>query len=554
MSLWPRRGLIEVPATTVEVARAAFPRGCMAMRLRDLLGELFEDEQFTELFAVRGRPALAPGRLALVSVMQFAEGLTDRQAADAVRSRLDWKYLLGLELRDAGFDDSVLSEFRARLAETGSAERLLFDAVLDRLREAGWAAPGGRQRTDSTHVLAAVRTLQRLELAGEAVRAALEAIAATEPDWLTGWVPVDWFARYGPRADAYRLPREESERLAVNLQFAEDGYRLLEQVHAPQTPSLLRQLSTVEALRRIWIQQFYRDQDGVHRRESKGSGRPPGAAAIVSPYDLDARFRVKRSMGWTGYSVQLSEASSDDLPHLITYVATAPATEADVDTTDRVHDALDKRGLLPDEHYADSAYVTAEKVLKAHDRGVELIGPVNQGNQWQSRTEDAFDTDAFTIDWDTLTATCPQGHPNTWSGTGLDRHGNPRVMFTFSMTDCTPCPERSRCTRAKTAARTVTLRPREQHELLRRLHIEQATEQWHRRYGHRAGVEGTISQAVRAFGLRRSRYRGLAKTAVQHVLTATAINLTRLDAWLTGTPLGHTRISHLAALAPARPG
>lgn len=459
MSLWPRSGPGGIPATTVEVARAAFPRGCMAMRLRDLLGELFTDENFASLFAVRGRPALAPGRLAMVSVMQFAEGLTDRQAADAVRSRLDWKYLLGLELRDAGFDSSVLSEFRSRLVEDARAEYLLFEAVLEKLKEAGWVAAGGRQRTDSTHVLAAVRTLQRLELAGETVRAALEAIAVTAPSWLTGWAPAEWFTRYGPRVDAYRLPREEPERLAVNLQFAADGYQLLEEVCAPGAPVLLRQLPALEALRRIWLQQFYRDQDGIQRREAKGLGRPLGAAAIVSPYDPDARFRVKRSMGWAGYTVQISEASSDDLPHLITYVATGPATEADVDTTDRVHEVLDQRGLLPGEHYADSAYITAEKVIKAHTRGVELIGPVNRGNQWQSRTEDAFDTNAFTIDWETLTATCPRGHPNTWSGTGLDRHGNPRVQFTFSLTNCAPCPVRSRCTHAKTAARTVTLRP-----------------------------------------------------------------------------------------------
>jgi IS5 family transposase len=122
-------------------------------------------------------------------------------------------------------------------------------------------------------------------------------------------------------------------------------------------------------------------------------------------------------------------------------------------------------------------------------------------------------------------------------------------MFTFSLTDCTPCPVRSRCTRAKTAARTITLRPREQHELLRDLRTEQQTEQWRQRYAARSGIEGTISQAVRAFGLRRCRYKGVAKARVQNILTATAINLTRLDAWLAGKPLGRNRVSHLAALA-----
>ncbi|GGM26164.1 hypothetical protein GCM10010129_83270 [Streptomyces fumigatiscleroticus] len=535
-----------------------FPGGCTAMRLRNLLGPLFTDGRFAGLFSGRGRPALSPGRLALVSVMQFVEGLTDRQAADAVRSRLDWKYLLGLELRDRGFDSSVLAEFRERLAASGSAEELVFETVLDQLREAGFLTAGGRQRTDSTHVVAAVRSLQRLELLGESVRAALEALAVAAPAWLTGWAPAEWFTRYGPRVDTHRLPTAEAEREQLALVYGADGFLVLEHVFAPDSPGLLRGLEMVEHLRRIWVQQFYRSPDGLRlRKENKGkakteAGRPPASTGLVSPYDPDARFRMKRATKWIGYTAQISESSNDDRPHLITYIATRPATEPDVDTTGRVHAVLKKRDLLPDEHYADSAYITAEHVLDATRTGIELIGPNNKGNQWQSRSEDAYDNDLFTVDWEALTAVCPQGHRNTWSGTGIDRHGNPRVMFTFSLTDCTPCPVRSRCTHAQTAARTVTLRPRDQHELLRRLHTEQATDEWHRRYGHRAGVEGTISQAVRAFGLRRSRYRGHDKTALQHVLTATAINLTRLDAGLTGTPLGHTRTSHLAALAPRR--
>jgi transposase len=529
------------------------------MRLRDLLGPVFEDDRFAGLFSERGRPALSPGRLALVSVMQFVEGLTDRQAADAVRSRLDWKYLIGLELRDQGFDASVLAEFRERLAVSGSAEELVFETVLDELREAGFLTAGGRQRTDSTHVVAAVRSVQRLELLGESVRAALEALAVAAPTWLTSWAPAEWFTRYGPRVDTYRLPTAEAEREELALHYGADGFFTLEHVFAPDSPGQLRGLETVEILRRIWVQQFYRAPDGLHlRKEAKGkghadeAGRPPASMGLVSPYDPDARFRKKRATKWIGYTAQISESSNDDRPHLITYIATHPATEPDVDTTGRVHSRLGQRDLLPDEHYADSAYITAEHILKAARLGVELIGPANKGNQWQSRTSDAYDNDLFAVDWDTLTAICPQGHRNTWSGTGTDRHGNPRIQFTFSLTNCTPCPVRSHCTHAKTAARTVTLRPRDQHELLRRLHTEQDTEEWHRRYGHPAGVEGTISQAVRAFGLRRSRYQGQTKTALQHVLTATAINVTRLDTWLTGTPLGRTRTSHLAALAPSR--
>jgi transposase len=549
MSLRPRedRG---IPAQTERVALAAFPNATFCIRLRDVLGPLFTDEAFAGLFCGRGRPAESPGTLAIVSVLQFVEGLTDAQAADAVRGRVDWKYLLGLELTDQGFDSSVLTEFRGRLVASGCAEALLFESVLDRLKAANLLAPGGRARTDSTHVLGAIRSLERLELVGETLRAALEAIAATAPDWLRAFAPSDWFTQYGPRVDAYRLPKAESERHELALRIGADGFTVLTQAGRPDTPIFVKALPAMESLRAIWVQQYYHDPAGLRWRTSETHGRPPGATAITSPYDLDARYSVKRGAGWNGYKVQICESCDDDLPRLITYVDTVPATEADIGTTPRVHKALTRRDLAPAEHLADSAYVTADAFLDARDRhGIELVGPVGHGNQWQSKNPDAFDTDAFTIDWDTLTAICPQGHSNTWSGTATDRHGKPRVMFTFSMTDCTPCPARSRCTRAKTAARTITRRPREQHELLRTLRADQQTEQWRRRYAARSGIEGTISQAVRAFGLRRCRYRGLAKTRVQNILIATAVNLTRLDAWFAGKPLGRTRVSHLAALA-----
>src|SRR5690242_1555512 len=209
------------------VALAAFPNATFCIRLRDVLGPLFTDEAFAGLFSGRGRPAESPGTLAVVSVLQFVEGLTDAQAADAVRGRVDWKYLLGLELTDQGFDPSVLSEFRGRMVESGCAEVLVFEAVLDRLKAENLLAARGRARTDSTHVLGAIRSLERLELVGETLRAALEAIAATAPDWLRAFAPGDWFTRYGPRVDAYRLPKAESERLELAQRIGADGVMLL---------------------------------------------------------------------------------------------------------------------------------------------------------------------------------------------------------------------------------------------------------------------------------------------------------------------------------------
>ncbi len=161
MSLRPQPGS-QVPEETARVARAAFPKGNPYLTLRDELETIYADSLFAALFPKRGQPAEAPGRLALVTVLQFAEGLADRQAAEAVRSRIDWKYLLGLDLGDPGFDFSVLSEFRDRILRGGVAQRLL-DELLERFRDRGLVKERGKQRTDSTHIQAAVRNLNRLE-------------------------------------------------------------------------------------------------------------------------------------------------------------------------------------------------------------------------------------------------------------------------------------------------------------------------------------------------------------------------------------------------------
>lgn len=221
MSLQPE-AVAPVPEDTARIARAAFPKGNTYIRMRDVLGVVYDDASFAGVFSTRGRPAEAPWRLALVTVMQFAEGLSDRQAAEAVRARIDWKYALGLELSDAGFDFSVLSEFRTRLV-AGAAESLLLDALLLACREHGLLRMRGRQRTDSTHVLGAVRLLNRIEHVAETLRAALNAAASTAPAWVRPQAPPDWFVRYGRRIAEYRLPKGKEARQAYAVQVGEDG-------------------------------------------------------------------------------------------------------------------------------------------------------------------------------------------------------------------------------------------------------------------------------------------------------------------------------------------
>ncbi|MGP4085190.1 IS1182 family transposase [Streptomyces sp. KR55] len=550
MSLESRRDA-GVPELTARVVRASFPKGTLAIRVREALGPLFEDASFAEAFPVRGRPAVSPGALALVSVLQYAEGLSDRQAAEQLRARMDWKFLLGLELDDPGFDFTVLGDFRARLIEHGLEERVL-DLVLERICGLGLLRAGGWQRTDSTHVLASVRVLNRMEFVGETLRAALEALAAAAPQWLAGQVTADWAERYGARIDSYRFPKGENVRQKWAEQVGRDGFTVLEAVFSPAAPGWLRQIPAVEVLRRAWVEQYHRDGEGVRWREAKDL--PPARRRLSSPYDCDARYGMKRGSGWCGYKTHLTETCEPDAPHVITNVETTDATVDDAEMTETVHRNLDKHRLVPGEHVVDAGYVTAAHILTARDEhGIMLLGPVGLDTHHgkQDDTGPDLSQQAFSINWDRRQAVCPRGAVSiSWSDQ-VKPSGTPITRVQFAATDCRSCPLRAACTRASDKGRygrSLTLLPREQQEILGRRRQEQQTKEWKQRYDIRAGVEGTISQVVRRTGIRRTRYTGLAKIHLGNVLTVDAINIIRIDAWLTGTPLGSTRTSHLARL------
>src|SRR3982751_3766406 len=289
----------EIPAETVRVARAAFPKGTLITRLRDEFSALYQDKDFRALYPARGQPGLAPWRLALVTVFQFLEHLSDRQAADALRARIDWKYALGLELTDLGFHFSVLGEFRARLV-AGGAEHLLLDTMLERFKARGLVKARGKQRTDSTHVLAAVRDLSFLELVAETLRAALDDVAAVAPDWLRAVAKPVWFERYGRRVEDYRLPKSREEREALALEVGADGFVLLGALDAPDAPGAGRELPMVRTLGDVWRVHYARDDDGRLRWRSVAE-LPPVAERVQSPYDPEAHFSQKLQFGWTGY-------------------------------------------------------------------------------------------------------------------------------------------------------------------------------------------------------------------------------------------------------------
>lgn len=258
----------EIPAETKRVAKAAFAKGNINMRLRDEFGVLFEDEDFSDLYPSIGQPAIAPWRLALVTLMQYLENLTDRQAANAVKSRIDWKYCLGLELEDTGFDYSVLSEFRKRLVEAEAQERIL-DKMLEHFKTRGLIQDKGKQRSDSTHVLANIRVMNRLELVVETLRATLNELSEVEPEWLRDIAEDTWYERYAARAEEYRLPKSKTKRDAYSTAVGEDGFQLLDAIGKHPDSDTLKALPQVVILIQMWERHYERKGNRVKYREAK---------------------------------------------------------------------------------------------------------------------------------------------------------------------------------------------------------------------------------------------------------------------------------------------
>jgi transposase len=339
-------------------------------------------------------------------------------------------------------------------------------------------------------VLAAIRTLNRLECLGETLAHTLHQLLWDAPDWAQTTIPAAWWDRYGPRFDQFRLPNTLAEREALALAIGADGRLLVSWTRAETAPQAVRQHPAVLLLHRVWSQQFSAEVEPLRLRT--GKELPPAAGLIGSPYDPDARLSTKRDTTWNGYKVHLTETCDADGPNLITDVQTTPATTADVDVTSKVHAALAKRKLLPAEHFVDSAYPDAEILVQSQTKGIDLVGPVHRDTRWQAQAGQGYDLTCFTIDWQAKAARCPQGQTSRrWTSTH-DQDGNAVIQIQFDRDQCSACGERESCTKAASGPRVLKLRPQAQYEALQVARAYQDTEEFKQRYQRRAGIEGTI--------------------------------------------------------------
>lgn len=396
-------------------------------------------------------------------------------------------------MTDAGFHYSVLSEFRSRLLAENAEGRLL-EVLLTHFKARGWLTERQRQRTDSTNIVAAVRSFNRLELVERTLQNALNALADVAPGWLLTQISPEWFDRYIQPLDDYWLPKEKAERLALAEQIGKDGQHLLSSIAQSEQAEQLAQVPAVVMVRQIWEQQYNLEACPVQWRSAKKL--PPSAERIASPHGPQARSSTKRSVTWVGYKVHLTETCDEASPHLITHVETAPATEGDSFALPRIHEALARRELLPGEYIVDTTYGSAD--LRSTSQvayGVTLVCPVYPDMSWQSQEGGAFPLSDFQIDWEAQAVTCPQGKiSRQWKSEHgpRDKHA---IQVKFSKADCLACSVRARCSRNVRGLRELTLHPREAHLALQAARKWQTTPDFKDCYDKRAGVEGTVSSS-----------------------------------------------------------
>jgi len=542
-----------IPADTYQLANRLLPPTDKMIVIGNRLSEFISDEDLADLYPAEGKPALSPALLAMVTVFQFMESLSDRQAAAKVVLRVDWKYALHLSLENPGFNFSVLSEFRDRLVQH-HAEGRVFDRLLAQLKAEGLVSARGVQRTDALAVIGAVRRLNRLELVIETMRVTLNAIEEVAVDWLRQQVPPTWVERYGERAQAERLVRSSGDQGQVEVralarQVGQDGVWLLEKIDASETPESVKRLAEVHTLRQVWAQQF----EVVERQAVwKETVETPGRERIQTPHDPEVRYSEKHGQGWEGYKVQVTESCDEQRPRLITDVQTTLATEPDHTQVAPIQHALAERGVKPAQHLGDMGYITGETIAESAQGGIELIGPVRPDTSPQARLEGGITLDLFEIDYAQHLARCIRENESvTWSES-RDQYGKTVFHVRFEAQTCAACPLYDRCvTGRKDKPKGRALKLHATHTEVAQRRREQETPEFKALYSRRAGIEASLSEMVRAHGLRVARYIGRAKVHLQHLFTATATNLKRAARWLAGERPAKPRPRGLQSLVPA---
>lgn len=523
MTLNPIDDLAKVPENTAKLAKALTKRKKNAyVAIADRFGLFLKTEEFAELYAKTGKYAFCPVRLALTVLIQFAEDLSDREVVDAIINRIDLKYFLRLPLEFDGFDHTILSEFRDRLIE-GSAEELLFSRILE-IAKAEGLLKKEKQRTDSTHVLSAARNMTRVENILETMRMACNMCAKEAPKFTLRvskkFIVIE---AYQTRGFGFYMPRKDADRIKLAETIAKDAKTLLKAIDDDEEMHFLNKTESIKLLRRVLAEQF--DDTGNTPKFRKQEDLAPSAHLIGSPHDPDARYSTKRKKTHLGFKLHFTETCEKGFPNLITDVQLTKSTTSDSEMLQVIQRSLRKRELCPAEHIVDAGYTKVEQMRKSFERfEIKTVGPLRGGNSRQSEEGKGFDSSNFVVDWKKEVVICPTGERSeSWRL----RKSRKVIEVKFPASSCQSCNFKSSCT-SSLSGRKMELKTQKDFEFMEKHRHWEKTEDFKERYRIRAGVEGTISQAVKTAGMRRAKYFGLAKVRMQALWTAAAINVLRL--------------------------
>ena len=480
--------------------------------------------------AANGRVAIEPVLLLGVSLLQYLEDIPDRQAVEMMRYHAGWNLALNCQLGDQQFHPTTLVHFRQRLLDEG-LNAVAFQVVLDALAEAGLIKRPSRQRLDSTQMLGRVSRMSRLDCVRESLRLALKEIGEKlAPEAQPAWWSILW-DRYVDSQTDYRASVQTLARKLVEA--GQDAQRLLGWL-ADEPASRGAPGKQVQRLRRVFGEQF----EVINPTASQPKAKEQlGSERVQNPHDPEATYASKgkgeQRKEHVGYKVQVAEtvseaalAPGEPTRNFIVGMVTHAARESDEEGALKMEAEQQALGLeKPSVNYVDAAYVSTEKLVEAAAEGRELIGPAPKcANNNDSR----FHSEDFQVEVEQRRATCPAGHQNTQCSRLVEKAtGRAAYRFEWDTTTCAGCPLRLKCIKAEHKHRTLVVG--ENHTILQARRQEQKTDAFKARMKHRNAIEGTQSELVRAHGLRRARYRGLAQTKLQNYFIGAACNVKR---WL----------------------
>lgn len=493
--------------------------------------------QLDEMYKKNGRPEIDPAILAGFSVLQLAERLSDRAAVEACTYDLRWRYALDLPDDWTPFHPTTLVYFRYRLADSGDA-RLILDVGLEAMQRSGYLKGSKAVRIDSTHMLGCIAILNRLECVRETLRLALVFLAefgGSDP-----WEP--WFSTYADsnpeflRDASIEIFRSTMKKAGVDMRD------LLSRIDTLAT--VIAQAKPIALLRRVFKEQFEVVASNVDDATSLPMAIPElvpkkstPAGGVSTPHDPEATWSTKKSIdkkGWVGYKVQVCE-TAPEVPReqgeptiaIITAIVTQPAITSDngslPDVLAEHNQNLPKH--QPSEVYTDAGYTSAPALNQAEEKGYELIGPIGAPPHSNTR----FGSNSFKIDIPNRIAICPNNIQNSACSRIMAKGSDTAsYYFEWPREACSICPLKSQClSKKRTEKNRRTLEVSEHHMVVQKRRDLCRTEDYKLKMKRRNGIEGTNSELKRGYGMRRCRYKGLAKTDLQNQLTAAACNLRR---------------------------